>query len=138
MFPTCRSATRHTSSKECCAGFQFIVFHCYRAVSFQVRKVTPDGIITTFAGTGVDGTSGDGGPATRAPLAYPIGVAVDSAGNVFIALGRNQIREVTPDGIIFTVAGNGKPGASGDGGPATSAAVAANSITVDALSQWMP
>ena len=101
--------------------------------AFRVRKVTPDGIITTFAGIGVDGTSGDGGPAIRAPLAWPIGVAVDGAGNVFIALGANQIREVTPDGLIFTLAGNGKPCCSGDGGPATAAALAVNAIATDSV-----
>jgi uncharacterized protein (TIGR03437 family) len=88
----------------------------------RVRKVSPDGIITTVAGTGIDGYSGDGGPATSAQLNVPIGVAVDSAGNLFIAENGDQhIRKVSPNGIITTVAGNGAEGYSGDGGLATSA-----------------
>lgn len=69
----------------------------------RIRRVSPDGIITTVAGGGSAGL-GDGGPATSAQLNYPGGVAVDGAGNLFIGeLGR--VRKVTPDGIITTVAG---------------------------------
>lgn len=91
--------------------------------SFQsIRKVTPDGIITTVAGTGVYGFSGDGGPASEAKLAGPGGVAVDDADNLYIAdVGNHRIRRVSPDGIITTVAGNGTAGFSGDGGSATGA-----------------
>jgi sugar lactone lactonase YvrE len=90
----------------------------------RIRKVTAAGIITTVAGTGILGFSGDGGPATSAQLSFPYGVAVDGAGNLFIAdTGNNRIRRVTAAGIITTVAGNGVPGYSGDGGPATSAQV---------------
>lgn len=78
--------------------------------SARVRKVSPDRTITTVAGTGVDGFSGDGGPATSAQLSSPTGVAVDSAGNLYIADGPNaRIRRVSPDGIIVTFAGNGDP-----------------------------
>jgi len=88
----------------------------------EVRKVTTDGTITRIAGTGTRGYSGDGGPATEAKLNYPEGLAVDSAGNLFIADSLNcRIRVVTPSGIITTVAGTGKFGSLGDGGPATSA-----------------
>jgi uncharacterized protein (TIGR03437 family) len=88
----------------------------------RVRKVSPSGIITTVAGNGAPGYSGDGGPATDARLHYPSGVAVDGTGNVFIADSSNhRIRLVSPNGIIITVAGNGTPGYSGDGGSATSA-----------------
>ena len=88
----------------------------------RIRKVTPGGVISTVAGNGTGGFSGDGGPATSAQLAAPHGVAVDAAGNLFIAdYANNRIRMVTPDGIIRTVAGNGTMGFSGDGGPATSA-----------------
>jgi hypothetical protein len=74
--------------------------------------------IHTFAGGG----SPDGGPATAASLSSPDGVAVDDAGNLFIADGfNNRVRKVTPDGLISTVAGNGSFGYSGDGGPATAA-----------------
>ena len=102
-----------------------------------IREVTPDGIIHTFAGDHNDGTAGytgDGGPATSAELGYPTGVAVDSDGDVFIADHDNHVvREVTPDGIIHTVAGNGTAGYSGDGGPATSAKLSAtSSVAVDA------
>ena len=87
-----------------------------------IREVRPDGIITTVAGNGTAGYSGDGGPATDASSIIPTDVAVDSAGDLFIADSNNNvIREVRPDGIITTVAGNGTAGYSGDGGPATSA-----------------
>ena len=89
-----------------------------------VRKVTPDGIITTVAGNGTAGYSGDGNQATNATLAYPDGVALDASGNLFIAdSGNNVIRKVDPNGIITTIAGNGSPGYSGDGGPATNASL---------------
>lgn len=89
---------------------------------YLVRKVTPKGIITTVAGNGKIGFSGDGGPATSASFSALSGLAVDAVGNLFISDGPNQrIRKVTPEGVITTVAGNGKTGFSGDGGPATAA-----------------
>jgi uncharacterized protein (TIGR03437 family) len=88
----------------------------------RVRKVTPGGIITTLAGNGTQGYSGDGGPATSAELNGPYRVTVDLAGNVYIPDSSNcRIRKVSPNGTITTIAGNGVPGYSGDGGPATSA-----------------
>jgi sugar lactone lactonase YvrE len=93
----------------------------------RIRKVTAStGIITTVAGNGTGGFSGDEGPATLAELGYPQGVAVDSAGNLYIADTYNQrIRKVTAStGIITTVAGNGTGGFSGDEGPATIAELA--------------
>jgi hypothetical protein len=88
----------------------------------RIRKVTPSGVISTVAGNGTGGFSGDGGPATSAQLNYPTGVAVDTAGNLFIADSSNsRVRKVTSSGVISTVAGNGTQGFSGDGGPATSA-----------------
>jgi streptogramin lyase len=88
----------------------------------RVREVTPSGVITTVAGNGTGGFSGDGGPATAAGLDLPAGVAVDAAGDLFIADFHNQrAREVSPSGVITTVAGNGSRGFSGDGGPATAA-----------------
>jgi uncharacterized protein (TIGR03437 family) len=98
----------------------------------RIRKVS-NGIITTVAGTGGIGSSGDGGPATSAELAYPYSIAVDAAGNLFIAdAGNNRIRKVS-NGIITTVAGNGTYGSSGDGGPATDAELAApTGIALDA------
>jgi uncharacterized protein (TIGR03437 family) len=80
--------------------------------------------LTTIAGTGAKGFSGDGGPATQATLQNPVGLAVDAAGSIYIADSTNgRIRKVTPDGTIVTIAGNGKLTFSGDGGPATSAAL---------------
>jgi sugar lactone lactonase YvrE len=88
----------------------------------RIRKITPDGITTTVAGSRFYGFGGDGGPATAARLATPTSVAVDAAGNLYIADKYNyRIRKVTPDGTISTVAGNGSFGSSGDGGPATAA-----------------
>jgi sugar lactone lactonase YvrE len=88
----------------------------------RIRKLTPAGIITTVAGNGGAGFGGDGGPATSAQLRYPLGVAVDKDGNLFIADSHNnRIRKVDTAGIITTVAGNGTSGFSGDGGAATSA-----------------
>jgi hypothetical protein len=100
----------------------------------RLRKVTPAGAISTFAGTGTQGFSGDGGPATSAALNNPFGVAVDAGGDVFLGdSGNNRIREVTPAGTISTLAGNGTFGFSGDGGPATSAALAGPiGVAVDA------
>lgn len=72
-----------------------------------VRKVTPKGIISTVAGTGTWGYSGDGGPATKARLAHPVAVAVDPAGNIFISdQGNLNIREITTDGNIHTIVTN--------------------------------
>ena len=69
-----------------------------------IRKVTPDGVITTLAGTGTPGYSGDGGPANVARLTLPRGVAVDSAGNVYVAdSGNNQVRRIDARGTITTV-----------------------------------
>src|SRR6202522_4270858 len=88
----------------------------------RIRKVTAStGIISTVAGDGTYGYSGDGGAATSAELYYPKGVAADSAGNIYFADGY-RIRKVTAStGVISTVAGDGTYGYSGDGGPATSA-----------------
>ena len=89
-----------------------------------VRKVAPDGVITTYAGTGTAGFSGDTGPATSAQLSQPQGVAVDAAGNLFFVDSSNsRVRKVTPGGIITTVAGNGLAGYTGDTGSATSASI---------------
>ena len=101
----------------------------------RIRKVATNGIITTVAGTGTAGFSGDGGAATAANLANPASVVADGMGNLYMAdYGNNRIRQVTPSGIITTVAGNGSHGFSGDGGLAT-AAVLDNpfNVAVDAL-----
>jgi trimeric autotransporter adhesin len=90
--------------------------------NFRVRKVS-GGIITTVAGNGSSGFSGDGGPATSAWLEGPEGVAVDLTGNLYIADPSNQRVRKVSNGIITTAAGNGNPGFSGDGGPATGASL---------------
>jgi len=88
----------------------------------RIRKVTAAGVISTVAGNGTSGFSGDGGPATAAQLSVPSGLAVDVAGNLYIVdFGNQRIRKVTAAGVIGTVAGNGTEGFSGDGGPATAA-----------------
>jgi trimeric autotransporter adhesin len=90
--------------------------------SSRVRKISPSGVITTVAGNGTAGFAGDEGPAVSAQLDHPASVAVDSAGNLYIADFNNQrVRKVTTDGKIHTVAGNGNHGSSGDGGLATAA-----------------
>ena len=91
----------------------------------RILKVDSTGTITTIAGTGVPGFSGDGGPAVEAHLRAPRGVAVDGAGNLYIADSPNhRILKVDSTGTITTIAGTGVPGFSGDGGPAVEAHLA--------------
>lgn len=91
-----------------------------------IRMVNAAGIITTVAGNGRAGFSGDGGVATSAALNFPQGLKVDTKGNVYVADSRNQrVRKFTPGGIITTAAGNGNLASSGNGGQATAAALAA-------------
>lgn len=88
----------------------------------RIRKITPAGIISTLAGTGHAGYSGDGGRADMAQLDSPYGLAVDSSGNLYVAdFGNQRVRRISTDGVITTVAGTGQKGATGDGGPAVSA-----------------
>jgi sugar lactone lactonase YvrE len=88
----------------------------------HIRKVSPDGIITTVAGTGELGYAGDGGPALAAEIDSAGPLTVDNAGNIYFA-GESSIRKISPDGIISTIAGSLKIGYSGDGGPAANAEV---------------
>ncbi len=100
----------------------------------RIRKIAVGtGIITTFAGNGTAGYSGDNGPATSAELQSPTGVTIDSSGNLYIAdQGNNVVRRVPASNIISTVAGNNKTGYSGDNGPATQATLyAPTAVTVD-------
>jgi sugar lactone lactonase YvrE len=95
-----------------------------------VWKITPAGSASIFAGSSY-GYGGDDGPATQARLALPEGLAVDTAGNVYIMDTSNfRIRKVNTSGIISTIAGNGSPGYSGDGGPATAASLSDFSLDV--------
>ncbi len=90
----------------------------------RIRIVTPDGTISTIAGNGNKGFSGDGGPAELASLDRPNGLFVTRQGEIYISdLGNHRIRRVDTDGVIHTVAGNGMPQHKGDGGPATDASL---------------
>lgn len=97
--------------------------------NFRLRKVDPRGVITTMCGS-TRGYSGDGGPAILAQLSSPVGqsappagrIAIDAEDRIYIAdTGNHVVRMIDTDGIIYTIAGTGQPGYSGDGGPATAA-----------------
>ncbi len=88
-----------------------------------IRKIS-GGNISTFAGNGTAGYTGDGGQATAAQLNGPTGVTTDPAGNIYVAdTGNNVVRRISTGGVITTFAGNGNPGYSGDGVPATTTAL---------------
>jgi len=102
------------------------------SLNHRIRKVNTAGVISTVAGTGTAGFSGDGGPATSAALNTPFDVKVDSAGNLYICDTDNyRVRKVNTAGIITTVAGNGQVGVSGDGGKATAGPVIPWYIALD-------
>jgi sugar lactone lactonase YvrE len=100
----------------------------------EIRKIDRHGRVTRYAGNGTNTFSGDGGPALKAGLAFPDGIAFDKDGNLYAAMigwsdpkhryPGDRIRKISPDGVITTVAGTGKRGGSGDGGPATRARLA--------------
>ncbi len=99
-----------------------------------IRKIDAAGIITTIAGTAsTTGFAGDGGPATAAKFYYPSGLAVDTAGNIFVAdTHNNRIRKISTSGIITTIAGTGTAGYNGDSIAATTAMInAPNDVTTD-------
>ncbi len=98
-----------------------------------VRKVNTSGIVSTIAGNGTAGTSGDGGPATAAQISQPVGMTIDVSGNLYVAeYGGHRIRKITPAGIISTVAGT-ISGYAGDGGSATDARLSfPTDVAVDA------
>jgi sugar lactone lactonase YvrE len=88
----------------------------------RIRKISSAGIISTYAGTGIAGFSGDGGLASKARINAPISITLDPAGDlVFADAGNERVRKITPTGIISTIAGNGNIGYTGDGGPAINA-----------------
>ncbi len=98
--------------------------------NFRIRKIAPDGTVTTLAGTGTQGFSGDGGLAILAQLGGPLGIKLDSSGNLYVADG-TAVRLISPAGMISTVAGTGMPGYTGDGGPATAAELTAWGLGFD-------
>lgn len=88
----------------------------------KIRKIDPSGVITTYAGTGTPGFSGDGGPATSAQLQNPMGLALGADGSLYVADSANsRVRRIAPNGTISTFAGTGTAGYTGDGGLATAA-----------------
>ena len=88
----------------------------------RIRKVDPSGLITTIAGTGEAGFSGEGGPARAAKLNSPTGLALDADGNLYVSdANNNRVRRIDRDGAIVTVVGTGVAGFGGDGGPALAA-----------------
>ena len=105
----------------------------------RVRRIAPNGVITTVAGGaaggGTGGFGGDGGPAVQALLNQPLGMALDGAGNLYIADSANaRVRKVDLNGIITTFAGNGASSMGGDGGPAVNASLGlVNDIAFDAM-----
>ena len=104
------------------------------AFAHRVRRVDAvTGIITTIAGTGEAGFAGDGGPARSARLNYPVQLAFDPSGNLYVLeCGNSRVRRIDPSGTISTFAGNGMAGFSGDGGPATSASInIGNGVFID-------
>ena len=100
-----------------------------------IRKIDTLGNITTVAGDGTEGFSGDGGPATSAQLSSPQGLAIDSTGTLYLAdSGNHRIRRIdAASKVIQTVAGDGRAAFAGDGGPATGASLSRpTSLAIDA------
>ena len=109
-------------------------FYIADTLNHRVHKVDTTGIITTMAGNGTAGFSGDGGAAKAASLSSPTGIILDVTGNLFVVdSANNRVRKVDGNGIITTVAGNGSTGFAGDGGLATAASLAPAAVTVDNL-----
>ena len=108
------------------------IFICDRS-NRRIRMVDTTGIITTIAGTGTSGYTGDGGPATAAEIASPHGITFDNSGNLYFCdASRCVVRKINTSGIISTIAGSGTWGYSGDGGPATNAQLAfPSALTID-------
>jgi trimeric autotransporter adhesin len=103
------------------------------AFNYRIRKVTPAGVISTIAGSGVSGFAGDGGLAIACRIGLTTGVAVDAAGNVYFTdYSNNRVRKIDTSGIITTIGGNGNSKFSGDGGPATLAQLDPFNLTIAA------
>ncbi|MEW2036652.1 hypothetical protein AB0885_05920 [Streptomyces sp. NPDC005534] len=110
------------------------ILHFSDSYNNRVRRVDPNGIITTVAGTGIPGFNGDNQPATQARLHGPDGLTFDGHGSLYIAdPGNNRVRRVDVNGVITTVAGTGFPGFGGDNMPAVAARLnAPNAVVFDA------
>lgn len=94
----------------------------FDAAQTRIRRLSPDGRVTSIAGTGVSGYSGDNGPALNATIRSVVNVAADAAGNVYFSQNSDHvIRKITPEGVITTIAGTGTAGPAQDGGPANQA-----------------
>ena len=103
-------------------------------INCRIRRIIPSGVISTVAGNGTCGYTGDGAAATSAEVDYPSGLAMDGAENLYIVDGSNAVRKVNPNGIITTFAGTGTAGFAGDGGLATAAQLSAvKSVAADSL-----
>jgi uncharacterized protein (TIGR03437 family) len=103
----------------------------------RIRKVDATGIISTYAGTGRPGYGGDRGAATAAQLFFPISIALDAKGNLYVAdQGNAVIRRISSDGIINTVAGTGRAGYGGDNGRATAAQIDPSAVAVDSQGNY--
>lgn len=112
-----------TSPTSVAVGSDGSVYFCDSTNSSRLRRINPDGMISTVAGTGVAGYSGDNGPAIQAQIrCNTSGMGIGPDGSIYLAHD-SRVRRVGPDGIITTVAGTGVPGYSGDGGPATEAQI---------------
>jgi sugar lactone lactonase YvrE len=93
-------------------------------LNHRIRKITPEGIITTIAGNGTNASSGDGGMATLACISEANGLVMDTSGNVYFSEpSKHRVRKIATNGIITTIAGNGIPNYTGDGGQATLASL---------------
>lgn len=99
--------------------------------NYVIRKISPDGVISRYAGTGTGGYSSDGGPASAADLLATVGIYADKAGNLYISDGGTKIRKVDPAGTISTFAGTWSSTFGGDGGPATAAGIGVSAIYAD-------
>lgn len=106
----------------------------FDAAQTRIRRLSPDGRVTSIAGTGVSGYSGDNGPALNATIRSVANVAADSAGNVYFSQNTDHvIRKITPEGVITTIAGTGTAGPAQDGGPANQSSLnSPDGLAVDA------
>lgn len=119
--PAASAQFQHPTALKFDAGGNLVVTD---QLNLRIRRIDRSGTIQTIAGTGVQGFSGDGGPATAATIGFPGQAAIDSAGNVYFADTPNhRVRRIDPAGTITTVAGTGAAASTGDGGPASGAAI---------------